>query len=219
MQKGLDLKNEPETPEKPGKKAGFGAKNARAPGTRKAPRKISPQYLENAALYYLQRYATSVENFRRVMTRKIRRSCTFHKTEPEAFLPLVEDLIARYLRAGLLNDKGFAEARVSSLRRKGLSKKAIHAKLQAKGLGTAAIETALGTVDAARTVDDEDRSPEMTAALTFARKKRLGPFRKQPTADIKQRQKELAAMGRAGFSYEIARAALEYPDDEDDAEV
>jgi len=210
MHKGLDLKNEPEIPKKTTDKGRFAAKN-----TRKAPRKISAQYLENAALYYLQRYATSVENFRRVMVRKIRRSCTFHKMEPEAFFPLVEDLITRYVRAGLLNDKGFAEARVSSLRRKGLSKKAIQAKLQAKGLETAAIDRALGAVDAARQAESDD-SPEMTAALTFARKKRLGPFRKNADADIKQRQKELAAMGRAGFSYEVARAALDFRGDDGD---
>ena len=179
----------------------------------KQPRKISRQYLENAALYYLQRYATSSENFRRVLTRKIIRSCTFHKVDAEPFFPIIEEMIVRYERAGLLNDKGFAEAKVSSLRRQGQSKKAILAKLQAKGLGRDDIDGALEAIDTERSGDDD---PEMAAALTFARKKRLGRWRKGPAPDIKQRQKELAAMGRAGFSYEVARAALDYSDDGED---
>ncbi|MDE1152601.1 MAG: RecX family transcriptional regulator [Micavibrio sp.] len=180
----------------------------------KQPRKISAQYLENSALYYLQRFATSSENFRRVMTRKIKRSCTFHKVDPAPFFPIIEDMIIRYERAGLLNDKVFAAAKVSSLRRQGKSKKAILAKLQAKGLGRTEIDGALTSIDS-ESVGDED--PDMAAALTFIRKKRLGRFRKGPAPDIKQQQKELAAMGRAGFSYEISRAALEYSDDGDDA--
>ena len=214
------MKNEQDKSEKSGRKPAFGAKadknSGRKPGERKAPRKISAQYLENAALFYLQRFATSTENFRRVMVRKIRRSCTFHKVEAEPFFPIVEDMITRYVRTGLLNDKGFAEAKTSSLRRKGLSKKAILSKLQAKGLSTAEIESAIGTIDAGRMADTEDENPEMTAALTFARKKRLGSFRKTAEPDLKQRQKELATMGRAGFSYEIARAALDFRDEETD---
>ena len=35
------------------------------------PRKVTPKNLDNAALYYLSRYATSAENLRRVMMRKI----------------------------------------------------------------------------------------------------------------------------------------------------
>ncbi|MEZ0262746.1 MAG: regulatory protein RecX [Alphaproteobacteria bacterium] len=166
----------------------------------KSPRKISRQYLENAALYYLQRYATSAANFRRVMKRKIDRSCTFHKVSAEEFYPVLDEMIARYERAGLLNDGGFAVARVSSLRRQGRSKQAITAKLQAKGLGREVIAAALSGVDG------EDA--ELTAAREFARRKKLGPWRKKPLADPKDAQKEMAAMGRAGYSFELARQVL-----------
>src|ERR1700756_3380169 len=88
---------------------------------RKAPKRISKTYLENAALYYLQRYATSAENLKRVLMRKVKRSCTFHQTEVEDFVPLVDELIARYTNVGLVDDKNFAQAKVTSLRRQGHS--------------------------------------------------------------------------------------------------
>lgn len=172
----------------------------------KQPRRISSQYLENAALYYLQRYATSAANFRRVMRRKIQRSCTFHKTDPEEFYPLVDALVTRYIAAGLLNDKGFAEARVSSLRRQGRSKSAIVAKLAAKGLGRAEVEAALEGHDG-----EASEAAELAAAMKLAKKKKLGN-----AEDPKQRQKELAVLARAGFSFDIAQAALKYAVDTDD---
>src|ERR1035437_10040557 len=114
---------------------------------RKAPKKISKTYLENAALYYLQRYATSTENLKRVLLRKVKRSCAFHQVPAEDFTPLVEELVARYMAVGLVDDKVFAQARVTSLRRQGHSGRSILARLQAKGLSTAQIEAALKNVD------------------------------------------------------------------------
>jgi regulatory protein len=177
----------------------------------KQPRKITGRYLENAALYYLQRYATSADNLRRVLTRKIKRSCTFHGDNPEDFTPLVEQLIERYIRSGLLNDKGFAEARVAALRRQGRSAQAIIAKLQAKGLSKSDIEQALAADDS-----EKEDGAEMQAALALARKKKLGVFNPTPPTDPKAKQKELAAMARAGFSFDVAKRAMEYDGEETD---
>ena len=174
---------------------------------KKPPKKISRTYLENAALYYLQRYATSAENLKRVMMRKVKKSCAFHQLPVEDFAPLVDELVTRYISSGLIDDTVFARARVTSLRRQGLSKQAIMARLQAKGLSKSQIEAAL------RLVDEDQEDPEMTAARACARRKKLGPWRKTPLTDPKSRQKELATMGRAGFSYEIARRALEAGED------
>lgn len=182
----------------------------KTPATRqKQPRKISAKYLENAALYYLQRYASSSENLRKVLTRKVQKSCTFHKVEADEFYPVIDKLILRYISSGLLNDTAYAEGRVASLRRQGLSKQGIAAKLQVKGLKRAEIEKALAEVDA-----EKGENAELQAALTLARKKKIGRFRTKPDADIKLRQKELAAMGRAGFSYETARQALDYREED-----
>lgn len=171
-----------------------------SPEKRKQPRKITRQYLENAALYYLQRYASSAENFRQVMRRKIKRSCDFHKTDPESFYPMVDDLAERYKSSGLLDDKVFSDARVASLRRQGRSTGDILAKLQAKGLARADIEAALNAHNSASEAED----PELEAAIRLARRKRLGQAQ-----DPETQRKELAKLGRAGFGYETARAALD----------
>lgn len=171
---------------------------------RKAPKKISKAYLENAALYYLQRYATSAENLKRILLRKVRRSCTFHQVPVEDFAPLVEELVKRYMSVGLVDDKSFAQAKVTSLRRQGHSGRSIIARLQVKGLSTAQIEAAL------KNVDDEHEDAENVAARAYVRRKKLGFYRKRPITDPKDLQKELASMGRAGFSYEVARRALAF---------
>lgn len=167
------------------------------------PRRISGKYLENAALYYLQRYATSAENLRRVLARKVKRSCAFHKVPEDEFHPLIDDLIRRYQSSGLLNDKGFAEAKAATLRRQGKSRRAIEAKLKEKGLGRADIETAIEKSGG----EDED---DFKAACAFAKKKKLGPWRVNPLKDPKDARKEMAALARAGFSYDTARRTLAY---------
>ena len=45
---------------------------------KKQPRKISPDYLRNSGLFYLQRYTASSHHFRVVMQRKINRSIAVH---------------------------------------------------------------------------------------------------------------------------------------------
>lgn len=176
------------------------------PKPRKAPRRISKTYLENAALYYLQRYASSAAHLKSVLKRKVERSCKFHETDAAPFMPVIDDMIARYLKSGLLDDAAYARAKTTSLRRQGKSRQAIHAKLASKGVPKERVTEALTTVD-------EDENSELAAAIALARRKKIGIFRKG-VADLKQRQKELAAMGRAGFSYETARTALQYEEEE-----
>ena len=171
---------------------------------RKAPKKISKTYLENAALYYLQRYATSAENLRRILMRKVKRSCAFHQVPVDDFAPLVDELVKRYINVGLVDDRSFAQAKVTSLRRQGHSGRSIIARLQVKGLSTAQIEAAM------KNVDDEHEDAEISAARAYVRRKKLGSYRKRPITDPKDLQKEMASMGRAGFSYEVARRALAF---------
>jgi regulatory protein len=173
------------------------------------PRRISGKYLENAALYYLQRYATSAENLRRVLARKVKRSCAFHKVPEDEFHPLIDSLIRRYQSSGLLNDTGFAEAKAATLRRQGKSRRTIEAKLKEKGLGRADIEKAIEKAGG----EDEH---ELAAACAHARKKKLGRWRIKPLKDPRDASKEMAAMARAGFSYDVARRALDYKGEDED---
>lgn len=144
------------------------------------------------------------------MTRKINRSCKFHNTDPAPFYRVLDDMITRYISSGLLDDKTFARAKTASMRRQGRSQRVIENKLQQKGLKPEDIQNAFADVD-------ENEDAEFQAALKMAKRKKIGSFRASP-ADIKKQQKEMAAMARAGFSFDIAKRALDYqlddtPDD------
>ena len=57
---------------------------------RKPPRKVSPAYLERAALAYLERFAASAESLRRVLLRKVERSARAHDTDRDFYLTATE---------------------------------------------------------------------------------------------------------------------------------
>lgn len=185
---------------------------------KRTPRKITPRYLENAALYYLQRYASSAGNLRRVLTRKVDRSCQFHGTPADEFYPVIDALVARYEKSGLLNDTLYAEGRTASLRRQGKSRQAIAANLKVKGLAPDIIQQALESVDGDRA--DTTLSAELAAALKLARKRKIGRFNPKPESDPllrrKQQMREMGIMARGGFSYDIARQALDFNADDVD---
>ncbi len=173
---------------------------------KRTPRKATPKYLENAALHYLSRFATSAENLKRVMMRKVDRSAHYHGTDAEEGRAHVEDLIGRYLDSGLLDDAAYARSRAESLHRRGNSARMVRAKLRQKGVADDIIEAALE----ARGKDggEDGGDAELQAAVNFARRRRLGPFASQ-AAGPEQREKQLAALARAGFSYDIARRVVE----------
>src|SRR3954471_5129270 len=107
------------------------------PQQRRAPRppgKVTAAYVERAALAYLERFASSADNLRRVLTRKVERRCRLREEEPEPFLPLVDDVVRLIVASGLVDDRRYAEARTASLRRRGGSAQLIVAKLAAKGV-------------------------------------------------------------------------------------
>ena len=80
---------------------------------RRGPRKATPKHLENAALHYLGRFASSAANLKRVLMRKVQRSARFHGTDVDEGRTTVERLVARFARAGLIDDEAYAAARRS----------------------------------------------------------------------------------------------------------
>ncbi|MDE1900411.1 MAG: regulatory protein RecX [Alphaproteobacteria bacterium] len=176
------------------------------------PRKIpTPQNLSNVALHYLERYAASEASLRRVLTNRIRRAAMQHpdfaadEGRQQELRSAIETIIALHKRTGILNDTAFAEMRVHSLRRQGRSRRVIEQKLMTKGVARDTIKAALAGHD-----DDADpREIERQAALTLARRRKWGPFRKKPV-DVEARRKDFAALARAGFSADIVRAVLDY---------
>ncbi len=183
-----------------------GAASAATGKKKKTPRKATPKYLENAALYYLSRFATSAENLKRVMMRKVDRSAHYHGTDAEEGRAHVDGLIGRYLNSGLLDDAAYARSRAEGLHRRGNSARMIRAKLRQKGVADEDIENALLALG--KDGGEDGGNAELQAAVNYARRRRLGPFAAQPPAG-EQREKQLASLARAGFSYDIARRVVE----------
>jgi len=163
--------------------------------TKVSDREIGPERLERWALGYLGRYASSAENLRRILMRRVRRQSP--EAAPQA-KPLIEALVARYRESGLLDDTAYAAGRMQSLHRRGDSLRSIRARLAANGVAAAVVADAVSDLRA----DAPD--PDLAAACAFARRRRLGPFRRA----AKDPARELATFARAGFGRGVAEAVL-----------
>ncbi len=194
-----------------------GAPGGRAGGRDRrprGPRKATPKYLRNSALYYLERYASSSAHLRRLLLAKVARSARAYDTDPamdaEKGATAVEALIAELLGAGVLDDARYAAERARILHRRGASARAIRAGLLAKGIEADDIDRALAALR------EEAAEPELAAALAYARRRRLGPYRGPDAREGRRekdwREKDLAALGRKGFGYDMARRVIDTDD-------
>lgn len=143
--------------------------------------------LERAALRYVERYATTRAKLAAFLTRKLR--------ERGADGPVdVAALADRMAALRYVDDRAFAEARAASMTRRGLGARRVRDALRHAGVGTD---------DADAVADTLDDGAE-AAALAFARRKRIGPFAVEP-AERDRREKQVAAMVRAGHAPSLAR--------------
>jgi regulatory protein len=169
----------------------------------KPPKKITAKYLYNSGLAYLQRFPASTAHFNTVMRRKIDKSCYYHKEQdPQDCLKLLDETAAKFQELGLLDDSAYLKGMVTSYRRRGLPARQITLRLRQKGYSTQAVEDALQVHD----VDEyQSENGDYSAALIFARKKRLGPF---DLTQSKPFEKSIASMARAGYSFQVAEKIL-----------
>ncbi|CCQ72358.1 Regulatory protein recX [Magnetospira sp. QH-2] len=173
-------------------------------GQRKIPREATPERLEKAALHYLERYASSIENLRRVLMRRVRTSAHYHGTDLEQGAAAIDAIIEKLVKKGFLNDALYAEGRVAALRRRGTAERMIVLKLKEKGLDNETIRQALD-----RWAEDQGTEEgEFAAAVNLARRRRLGPWR-DPAKRSDTRDKDWAALARAGFSPDLARKVVD----------
>lgn len=176
-------------------------KKGRPPGS-KIPKKITERYLYNAGLAYIQRFPSSSTHFRTIMGRRIERSCRHYPEQNrEACYTLLDELIQKFIALGYINDRLYLGGMITSLRGRGLSTTAILMKLRQKGLQEEDIRLALSDYDANNGQNDE------LAALRLCRRKKIGPYAATSENDL-QKQKWLAILARAGFSYEISARVL-----------
>jgi len=190
------------------------------PQPRRMPRPVTKAWLQRAALYYLERYAAPAGHLRQVLMRKVdKRLMLRSEAQDEQIVEparaLVEEVVTEAVEGGYVDDGAYARARVASLRRRGGSQRAIRARLMQKGVPA-------DLVDEALEADGEEAAPvseygqagqdalaarEREAALAYARRRRLGPFRLRERAE--RRERDIAAMVRAGFALSLARSVID----------
>jgi regulatory protein len=168
---------------------------------RKPPKKATAKHLENVALWYLQRFAASADSLRRVLMRRVEKSARAHDTDRAEGAEFVENIVTRFRRSGLLDDRVYAEGRTLSLHRRGVSTRGIRARLAAKGVGADDINAALAVLR------DQTADPDLAAAIAYARRRRIGPYRTRGDRD-ELKERDLAALARQGFGYDIARRVI-----------
>jgi regulatory protein len=167
----------------------------------------TPERLHARALRYLERYATTAAHLRRVLLRRAARDAEALGLETARVRADVDAAVARVVAAGLVDDRQFALGRARRLGESGRSPARIRAALAAKGLTEPAIEAAL------RALAEERADPELAAAIVYARRRQLGPWR-PPESRAENRTRDLATLGRAGFGYRAARLIVEADDPE-----
>ena len=155
---------------------------------RKTARKpLDSARLEELALAYVSRFSTTSAKLERYLHRKLRERGWSGEDEPEP-----GRLVERYVELGYVDDEAFARARSEGLLR--------------RGYGTRRVSQALGEAGIAEDLRRRLRPDEAEvrrAALTFARRRRLGPFGHQ-SLDRPLRDRQIAAMLRAGHTLDSA---------------
>lgn len=160
-------------------------------------KKITNQRLYNVALYYLSRFDASAGKVREVLNRKIMRANAQGLEIPPDTSEWIENIIARMIELGYIDDTRYGSTQVRLLSNQGKSTRFIAGKLMQAGLDPDLIDTLL----------QESETNELDRAKRFVERKKLGYLRDE-SVRTDFYKKDLAALGRAGFSYETATRAL-----------
>lgn len=160
--------------------------------TRRKPVPLDPRRLEELALAYVARFATSRAKLEGYLARKLR-----ERGWESAAPPAVADLAERFVDAGYIDDEGYARARTGGLMRRGYGMRRVGQALGAAGIDSEVRERIA-----------PDQAERRRSVLVMARKRRFGPFASEPT-DRAMREKQIAAMLRAGHGFDHIVALLE----------
>lgn len=163
-------------------------------GRRRRPRRpLDQAALDELALAYVARFATSRAKLAAYLGRKVKERGWESDRPPD-----LDGLAERLTRLGFIDDRAFAEAKSASLLRRGYGRQRVRTALQAAG------------------IEEDDRRDALTraeegavaAALRFAERRRIGPYATSPL-DPPSRNRALAAMIRAGHGFELARRIVD----------
>ena len=154
---------------------------------------LDPAKLDQLALAYVGRFATTRAKLSSYLGRKLRERGWAGERQPD-----LETIVERLASLGYVDDAAFALSKSRALTGRGYGLRRVSQSLREAGVGE---EDSAPARELA-----EDDSVE--AALRFARKKRLGPFA-AAAGDRSDRERGLAAMVRAGHSFGLSKAILD----------
>jgi len=179
---------------------------------------LDSDWLEQEAIRYVAQWETTRHGLREVLERRLRTRCERTNEDPHTILDAIPEVVDRLVGRGHVDDARFAEQRIRRGRRQGRSSARIRAQLEAKGVDPATldvVEARIREERSTRRARESDASPEipidedLEAAWRTARKRRLGPYSRDPSERAERRQRHLAVLARQGFSREIAYRVID----------
>ena len=164
---------------------------------RPPPPPLDAAALDDMALRYVGKYATTASKLQRYLGRKLwERGWAGPGEVP------VAAVVARCVERGYVDDRVFGEAKARGLASKGFGRMRV-----GQALGAAGLER-----DLAREISDT--IDNASAAEALARRRRFGPYDRLPF-DIDRHRKQVGAMLRAGHDMATVRSVLKREPEED----
>ena len=164
--------------------------------TKRKPRPpLNRDTLNELALAYVGRFATTRAKLKSYLQRKVRERGW--NGGPTADLDAIAE---RFAAQGYVDDAAYALSKSRSLTGRGYGLRRVDQSLHMAGVNEA---------DAAP-AREQAQTDAVESALHFAERRHLGPFASE-AGDRKARERALGAMIRAGHSFGLARAILDLP--------
>jgi regulatory protein len=161
-------------------------------GPRKPRPPLNEERLNELMLAYVGKFATSRAKLHTYLARKVRERGWDGLGEAP-----IEAMVEKAARVGFVDDAAFALGKARSLTARGYGERRVTQALHAAGID--------------ETDGEEARSHAqdgaVDAALKYAQRRRFGPFAAK-AAEPAEREKQLAAMIRAGHGFRLARSIL-----------
>lgn len=149
--------------------------------------------LNELALRYVERFATTRVKLRRYLARKVTERGWKGDHEPD-----LTAIAERFANQGYVDDAAYALSKSQSLSNRGYGKRRLIDSLRAAGIDEN------DTIEARELAD----FAAVDSALRFAKKRRYGPFACSEQ-DSRAQQRAIGAMVRAGHDFALVRAILQ----------
>ena len=161
--------------------------------------------LRDLALHYVGRYATSKARLVRYLSRKVGEVGWAEGVPPADLVALAQE----FEELGYVSDRSYAQMRANGMAGRGFGHRRIEQDLRANGIDDSVRAELLRIGGDGNDPNDCDSQRLLAvdrnaAAITFARRKRIGPFA-QTVAEPDLRRKQTAQMLRAGHDFDIVR--------------